>query len=181
MQWLVSIYCAIMGAVQLYTHLPVGCNSRFSPLATSCQLLGLKTVTGSKPLLLLDAAPIIIPLPPALEFVALPRTESLTATSFDRLIHNIYTMPEDIGTEWTVSFSSEQLVRCNSASHRLQSVLTGLMVNYQPQPTINIRVPKHLVAVAGTLLLCIAMILIVLSPRPDARGSPMVRPTSPMS
>lgn len=114
-----------MGAVQLYTHLPVGCNSRFSLVSTSCQLLGLNTVTGHNTPLLLDAAPVMLLLdaapvrhpiyltiaPTALNLVATPRTHSLTPTFFDRVVPRLHALPYDADDEWEAPCSTDQWVR----------------------------------------------------------------------
>lgn len=167
MQWLVTLYCAIMGAVQLYTNLPVGCDSRFSPL-TSCNTFGHNLVTGSNKPLLLDAAPIRPPLylsvaPTALDFVATPRTESVTSTSFDRVIYTIHPLSDD----------DDQSVR--DSFHLLRSVvLTLLMLNHQRHPAIDIQAPEHPYTIASTLLPYIAMFLFAVLPRPHG-GPSMVR------
>ncbi|EIM88876.1 uncharacterized protein STEHIDRAFT_154592 [Stereum hirsutum FP-91666 SS1] len=125
-----------MGAVQLYTHLSVGCNSRFS-LTSACQLYGLESPTGLNTLLLLDAAPIPVFLsvaPTALDFVATPRTHSLTSTSFDRVIYSIHPLHDDAGAECNISSSADQWA------------------------AIDIRAPD---TVADAILLFIAMTLIV--------------------
>lgn len=117
MQWLISLYCVIMGTVQLYTHLPVGC--RFSSLSTCHYGLNVPAAAASNTILLLDAAP-LIPIylsiaPTALEFTATPRTQSITSTSFDRVGHSIYTLPVDIDVEWTPPCRTYQWVRYSSS------------------------------------------------------------------
>lgn len=172
MQWLVSLYCAIMGAVQLYTNLPVGCNF----LTTSCPY-GLKSLPGSNTILLLDAAPIPVYLsvaPTAFVFVATPRTQSLTPTSFDHSTHNVHILPGSFETEWTAARHHDQSVRRSLLHHLRNDPSHAPPTNSQTLPNIKIRAPKHPDTVAGTLLPCIALIIIALLPGPDGDAS-MVR------
>lgn len=62
MQWLVTFYCALMGAVQYYTLLPVGCDLAYNPCNLNTVPFYTLATIASAPFMpkvpLLDAAPV---------------------------------------------------------------------------------------------------------------------------